>query len=73
MMQKILNNKTDGGNTFRVKGEMFMQRKQMMQYAVVTQNGIVEKVGKSTIYQPKTNFKGGQINWYKDKLKQKHN
>ena len=33
------------------------------------QNGVVQKVGKSTILQPKTNFKGGSIKWYEDKKK----
>lgn len=34
---------------------------QTIQFAVVTKNGVVQKVGKSTISQPKTNFKGGSI------------
>lgn len=46
---------------------------QTIQFAVQSTNGVIEKVGKSTIYQPKTNFKGGKIRWYEDKPKQKAN
>ena len=42
---------------------------QTIQFATVTKNGVVQKVGKSTILQPKTNFKGGSIKWYEDKKK----
>lgn len=35
---------------------------QTIQFATVTQNGVVKKVGKSIILQPKTNFKGGSVN-----------
>lgn len=34
---------------------------QTIQFATVTKNGVVQKVGRSTIVQPKTNFKGGSI------------
>ena len=40
-----------------------------IQFAVQSKNGVIEKVGKSNIYQSKTNFKGGEIRWYDDKLK----
>lgn len=51
-----------------------MQRKQMIQHAVVTQNGIVQKVGKSTVCQPKTNYNGKGISWFDESklLKKKH-
>lgn len=42
---------------------------QAIQFSTVTKNGVVQKVGKSTILQPKTNFKGGSIKWYEDKKK----
>ena len=42
---------------------------QTIQFATVTKNGVVQKVGRSTIVQPKTNFKGGSIKWYEDKPK----
>ena len=46
---------------------------QTMQFAVQSKNGVVQKVGKTTILQPKTNFKGGSIKWYEDKPKKKGN
>lgn len=51
-----------------------MQKRQMIQHAVVTQNNVVQKIGKSTIYQPKTNFNGKGINWFDDSklIKKKH-
>lgn len=42
---------------------------QTIQFATVTKNGVVQKVGRSTIVQSKTNFKGGSIKWYEDKKK----
>ena len=42
---------------------------QTIQFATVTKNGVVQKVGRSTIVQPKTNFKGGSIKWYEGKKK----
>ena len=44
-----------------------------IQFAVQSKNGVIEKVGKSNIYHPKTNFKGGEIRWYEDKPKKKVN
>ena len=51
-----------------------MHRKQMIQHAVVTQNGIAQKVGKSIIYMPKTNYNGKGIKWFDDSklVKKKH-
>lgn len=49
-----------------------MQR-QTIQFAVETKNGVVQRIGKSIILQPKTNFKGGSIKWYEDKPKKKNN
>ena len=46
---------------------------QTVQFAVQSKNGAIEKVGKSTILQPKTNFKGGRIKCYEDKPKKKTN
>lgn len=40
--------------------------KQKIEFAVVTKNNVVVQVGKSQIYQPKTNFKGGEIKWFDD-------
>lgn len=44
-------------------------QKQTVQFAVESKNGVVQRVGKSTILQPKTNFRGGSIKWYEDKPK----
>lgn len=44
-------------------------QKQTIQFAVESKNGVVEKIGKSTILQPETNFKGGSVRWYDNKLK----
>ena len=41
------------------------------QFAVETKNGVVQRIGKSSILQPKTNFKGIGIKWYEDKPKKK--
>ena len=54
------------------KGVIQMQ-KQTIEFATVTKNGVVQKIGKSTITQPKTNFNGIGIKWYEDKLKKKTN
>lgn len=45
--------------------------KQTVQFATVVKNGVVERIGKSSVYVPKTNFRGGNIKWYEDKLKRK--
>lgn len=41
-------------------------QKQTIQFAVQSKNGVVQRVGKSTILQPKTNFKGGSVKWFDD-------
>ncbi len=40
--------------------------KTTVQFATVTNNKEVKKVGKSVIFQPKTNFKGGSIKYFDD-------
>lgn len=40
--------------------------KQTRQFAVETKNGVVQRVGRSTIYQPKTNYKGKGVRWFDD-------
>ncbi len=37
-----------------------------MHFATQTKNGIVTKIGKSTILQPKPNFKGEVTKWFDD-------
>ena len=45
-------------------------QKQTVQFAVTHNNGIITRVGRTSILQPKPNFKGSSIKWYKDKPKQ---
>ncbi len=42
---------------------------QTMQFVVQKKDGVIEKVGRSSILVPKTNFKGGEIKWLEDKPK----
>ena len=46
-------------------------QKQTVEFAVTRKNGNITQIGRTGINQPKTNFKGGTIKWYPDKLKQK--
>ena len=39
------------------------------EFATVTKNGVIEQIGRSSILQPKINYKGDSIKWYEDKLK----
>lgn len=45
---------------------------QAVKFAVTHNNGIITRVGRTSIQQPKTNFKGGSIKWYEDKPRQKN-
>lgn len=40
--------------------------KQTVEFAVITENGVINQVGKSIILQPKICFKGGSIPWFDD-------
>lgn len=40
--------------------------KKEMEFTVVVRDGVVVRIGKSSILQPKTNFKGGGIKWFDD-------
>lgn len=40
---------------------------QTLKFAVTKKGNVIDRVGKSTIYQDKTNFSGGTIKWYQDK------
>ena len=44
--------------------------KQTVQFATVTENNAISKVGRSVITQPRTNFKGGSVKWHPDRMKQ---
>ena len=41
-------------------------QKQTIEFAVQTSNGVVQKVGKSSILQPKTNYTGKGTKWFDD-------
>lgn len=43
---------------------------QTVEFAVTRNKGSITRIGKTSILQPKTNFKGGSIKWYKGKPKQ---
>jgi len=43
--------------------------RQTVQFAITHNKGNVTRIGKASILQPKTNFKGGSIKWYEDKPK----
>ena len=46
-------------------------QKQTVEFATTQKNGVITRIGRTGINQPKTNFKGGTIKWYPDKPKQK--
>ena len=49
-------------------------QKQTVKFAVESKNGVVQTIGKSSIYQPRTQFVGGKgIKWLEDKPKKKSN
>lgn len=41
-------------------------KNQTVDFATVKKNGVITKIGNSTIQQPKTNFKGGSVKWFDD-------
>ena len=45
--------------------------KQTIQFTVTRNNGNITRIGKTSILQPKTDFKGGDVKWYEDKPKRK--
>lgn len=48
-------------------------QKQTVEFAVKRDNGIITRVGRTGILQPKPNYKGNSdsVKWYEDKPKQK--
>ena len=44
---------------------------QTVEFAVTRNKSNITRVGRTSILQPKTNYKGGSTKWYKDKPKQK--
>ena len=45
-------------------------QKQTVEFAITRENGIITRIGRTGINQPKTNFNGGFVKWYEDKPKQ---
>ena len=44
--------------------------KQVVEFAIEkTSEGQVKSIGKSMVWQPKTNFSGSSVNWLEDKVK----
>ena len=41
-------------------------QKQTIQFAVQRKNGVIQRVGKSAILQPKTDYKGKGTKWFDD-------
>lgn len=44
---------------------------QTVEFAVTRENGNITKIGRTSIVQPKPNFKGGTVKFYEDKPKKK--
>ncbi|MCI8925932.1 MAG: hypothetical protein HFI45_18490 [Lachnospiraceae bacterium] len=45
---------------------------QTVEFAVTRNRNNITRIGRTSIYQPKANFKGGSIKWYEDNPKQKN-
>ena len=45
-------------------------QKQTVEFAVTRKGGTITGIGRTGINQPRTNFKGGSVRWYVDRLKQ---
>ena len=50
--------------------EVNIMQKQTVEFATIRKNGIITRIGRTSINQPKTNFKGGSVKFYEDKPKQ---
>ena len=46
--------------------EVDHMEKQTMYFAIVKENGILTKAGRSIVIQPKPRFKSGSIRWFDD-------
>lgn len=42
---------------------------QTVRLAVTKKGNVIDKIGKSIVYQDRPNFSGGSIKWYQDKLR----
>lgn len=45
-------------------------QKQTIEFATTRKDGIITRIGRTGINQPRTNFKGGSVRFYEDKPKQ---
>lgn len=45
-------------------------QKQTVEFATIRKNGIITKIGRTGMDQPRTNFNGGSVRFYEDKRKQ---
>ena len=50
-----------------------MQQKQIVEFATVVKDGVVQQIGRGAILTPKPNFQGGSVKWYEDRPKKKSN
>lgn len=41
-------------------------QKTINQFATVTENGVIQKIGRSQILTPKTNYQGGEMKYFDD-------
>ena len=46
--------------------------KTAVQFATVTEKGVVKQIGRSVVLAPKPNFKGGSIKWAQDIYKSEY-
>lgn len=46
--------------------EVKTMKKQTVNFAVKTENGVVKEVGRSAVLQPNPKFKGGSVKWFDD-------
>ena len=42
-------------------------QKQTVEFAVETKSGVVQRIGKSSVVVPKTNYNGKKTRWFDDK------
>ncbi|MCC8027496.1 MAG: hypothetical protein LIP16_19590 [Clostridium sp.] len=49
--------------------EMDKMERQAVIFAVETENGVVNRIGKAYIATPEIKFRGGEISWLGDKFK----
>lgn len=48
-------------------------QKQKLEFAVQSKNGVIQRIGRSSILQPQTNYKGRGTKWFDDSKLLKRN